>query len=95
MHDDLLERDFTAETVNTTWLTDITEHPTAEGKLYLCAIKDCASNRILGYSLDAQRAPGLPLPRFGTRSRSADLRPRSCTPIGAVRANSIGRRNTS
>jgi len=22
------------------WLTDITEHPTAEGKLYLCAVKD-------------------------------------------------------
>jgi putative transposase len=33
------------------WLTDITEHPTAEGKLYLCAIKDCFSNRIVGYSI--------------------------------------------
>ena len=29
------------------WLTDLTEHPTGEGKLYLCAIKDCASNRIV------------------------------------------------
>ena len=53
VHDDLLERDFTAETVNSKWLTDPTEHPTGEGKLYLCAIKDCASNRIVGYSLDA------------------------------------------
>lgn len=35
-------------------LTDITEHPTGEGKLYLCAIKDCASNKIVGYSLDAR-----------------------------------------
>jgi putative transposase len=33
------------------WLTDITEHPTAEGKLYCCAIKDCFSNRIVGYSI--------------------------------------------
>jgi transposase InsO family protein len=54
VHDDLLERDFSAETVNSKWLTDITEHPTGEGKLYLCAIKDCASNKIVGYSLDAQ-----------------------------------------
>jgi len=54
VHDDLLGRDFTAETINTKWLTDITEHPTGEGKLYLCAIKDCASNRIVGYSLDAR-----------------------------------------
>ncbi len=27
------------------WLTDLTEHPTDEGKLYLCAIKDVYSNR--------------------------------------------------
>ena len=54
VHDDLLERDFSAETVNSKWLTDITEHPTGEGKLYLCAVKDCASNRIVGYSLDAR-----------------------------------------
>lgn len=31
------------------WLTDITEHKTAEGKLYLCAIKDVFSGRIVGY----------------------------------------------
>ncbi|MBB4912780.1 hypothetical protein H4W32_001594 [Actinophytocola algeriensis] len=40
VHDDLVRRDFTADTPNTKWLTDITEHPTGEGKLYLCAIKD-------------------------------------------------------
>lgn len=51
VHDDLVGRDFTAPAVDVTWLTDITEHPTGEGKLYLCAIKDCASNRIVGYSI--------------------------------------------
>jgi transposase InsO family protein len=51
VHDDLLGRDFTAERPNTKWLTDITEHPTAEGKLYLCAIKDCYSNKIVGYAI--------------------------------------------
>ncbi len=50
-HDDLVRRDFTATGPNELWLTDITEHPTAEGKLYLCAIKDVFSNRIVGYSI--------------------------------------------
>jgi putative transposase len=45
---------FTAEAPNRLWLTDITEHKTAEGKLYLCAIKDVYSNRIVGYSIDAR-----------------------------------------
>ena len=52
VHDDLVERQFTAERPNQLWLTDITEHPTAEGKLYLCAVKDACSNRIVGYSMD-------------------------------------------
>ena len=54
VHHDLVERDFIATQINTKWLTDITEHPTSEGKLYMCAIKDCASNKIVGYSLDAR-----------------------------------------
>ena len=32
-----------------TWLTDITEHPSAEGKVCLCATNDVYSNRIAGY----------------------------------------------
>ncbi|MBB2925495.1 transposase InsO family protein [Cellulomonas cellasea] len=54
VHDDLVERDFTAPRPNQLWLTDITEHPTAEGKLYLCAIKDACTNRIVGYSIDSR-----------------------------------------
>ena len=49
--DDLVERDFTAKAVNELWLTDITEHWTDEGRLYLCAIKDVFSGRIVGYSI--------------------------------------------
>jgi putative transposase len=51
VHDDLVERNFSAEAPNQLWLADITEHKTAEGKLYLCAIKDVFSNRIVGYSI--------------------------------------------
>jgi transposase InsO family protein len=40
-------------------LTDITEHPTAEGKLYLCAVKDACSKRIVGYSIDSRMKSSL------------------------------------
>jgi transposase InsO family protein len=58
VHDDLVRRNFTAPAPNVVWLTDITEHPTLEGKLYCCAIKDVFSNRIVGYALaDRMTAP--------------------------------------
>jgi len=50
-HDDHVGRDFNAAGPNQLFLADITEHRTDEGKLYLCAIKDCFSNRIVGYSI--------------------------------------------
>jgi transposase InsO family protein len=46
VHDDLVQREFTAAAPNRLWLTDITEHPTAEGKLYLCAVKDARSSAV-------------------------------------------------
>ena len=54
VHDDLVGRVFAADAPNRLWLTDLTEHRTAEGKLYLCAIKDVFSNRIVGYSIDSR-----------------------------------------
>jgi transposase InsO family protein len=54
VHDDLVRRDFTATEPNRLWLADITEHRTTEGKLYLCAVKDVCSNRIVGYSIDSR-----------------------------------------
>jgi transposase InsO family protein len=54
VHDDLVGREFTAAAPNLLWFTDITEHPTREGKVYLCAVKDACSKRIVGYSIDAR-----------------------------------------
>ena len=51
VHDDRVRRAFTAPDLDRLWLTDITEHPTGEGKLYLCAVKDACSRRIAGYSI--------------------------------------------
>jgi putative transposase len=59
VHDDLVRRDFSASVPNELWLTDITEHPTAEGKLYLCAVKDVFSGRIVGYSMHSRMKASL------------------------------------
>ena len=59
VHDDLVRRQFTAQAPDRVWLTDITEHPTAEGKLYLCAIKDACSGRIVGYSMGSRMKAAL------------------------------------
>jgi putative transposase len=59
VHDDQVVRRFTAAKANHLWLTDLTEHPTGEGKLYLCAVKDVYSNRIVGYSIGDQMKASL------------------------------------
>ncbi|MEA2507115.1 MAG: putative transposase [Actinomycetota bacterium] len=59
VHDDLVKRAFGAKARNELWFADITEHPTAEGKLYLCAIKDAFSGRIVGYSIDSRMKASL------------------------------------
>jgi transposase InsO family protein len=59
VHDDLVLRNFSAKRLDELWLTDITEHRTDEGKLYLCAIKDIYSNRIVGYSIDSRMKASL------------------------------------
>jgi putative transposase len=51
VHDDLVERHFGADELNTLWFTDFTEHWTREGKLYMCSLEDACSGRIVGYSI--------------------------------------------
>lgn len=46
-----LERDFTALEPETKWVTDITEVPTDEGKLYLCVVLDLFSKLVIGWSM--------------------------------------------
>jgi len=45
---DLLNRDFTAKEPNAKWVGDMTEIPTAAGKLYLATVIDLYSRRLLG-----------------------------------------------
>ncbi len=83
VHDDLVKRDFSAPAPNLTWLTDITEHPTAEGKLYCCAIKDCFSNRIVGYALADRMTAALAVSAL--RSAVARRRPRGTVVVHSDR----------
>jgi len=59
VHDDLVQRVFAATAPNELWFSDITEHWTSEGKLYVCAVKDVFSNRIVGYSIDSRMKSSL------------------------------------
>jgi putative transposase len=47
----LLARDFSIETPNRVWLSDITYLWTLEGFVYLCAVMDLATRRIVGWCL--------------------------------------------
>ena len=68
VHDDLCvvidehgreRHQFAASRPNRLWLTDITEHKTAEGKLSLCAVKDAFTGRIVGYLIDSRMQASL------------------------------------
>ena len=57
--DDLVRRDFSRHYPNQLWLTDITEHPTREGRVYCCVVLDAHSRRIVGWSIDSHQATSL------------------------------------
>ena len=49
--ENLIKQDFSAASPNQKWLGDITEIPTADGKLYLAAVLDCFDGTIVGYKM--------------------------------------------
>jgi putative transposase len=50
---DLVDRAFTRSGPDQLWVTDITEHPTREGKVYCAVVLDAFSRRVVGWSIDA------------------------------------------
>ncbi len=49
--DDLVDRLFRRNGPNELWLTDVTEHPTREGKVYCAVVLDAFSRRVVGWSI--------------------------------------------
>jgi transposase InsO family protein len=56
---DLVERRFRSEDPDELWVTDITEHPTHEGKVYCAVVLDVFSRRVVGWSIDASPTAAL------------------------------------
>jgi putative transposase len=50
---DRVGRQFAREAPDQLWVTDITEHPTREGKVYCAVVLDACSRRVVGWSIDA------------------------------------------
>lgn len=71
---DLVRREFRRDGPNRLWMTDITEHPTREGKIYCCVVLDAFSRMVVGWSIDSTPTTTLVLNALGmaTRRRNPD-----------------------
>jgi transposase InsO family protein len=66
---DLVRRSFARSGPNQLWMTDITEHPTREGKLYCCVVLDAFSRMVVGWSIDSTQTTTLVLNALGMATR--------------------------
>ena len=53
--DNLVHRKFHRLTPDELWVTDITEHPTREGKVFCAAVLDACSRKIVGWAIDSKQ----------------------------------------
>jgi transposase InsO family protein len=54
-----VDRQFTRSEPDELWVTDITEHPTREGKVYCCVVLDAFSRKVVGWSIDSAQTATL------------------------------------
>ena len=66
----LLSRHFTTNAPNKAWVTDVTYIATGEGWLYLAAMLDLFSRRVVGYAMSAQNDRLLALDALGHALRA-------------------------
>jgi putative transposase len=66
---DLVGRNFRREGPDLLWMTDITEHPTREGKIYCCVVLDAFSRFVVGWSIDSTQTTTLVLNALGMAIR--------------------------
>ncbi|KAA9374843.1 DDE-type integrase/transposase/recombinase [Microbispora cellulosiformans] len=55
----MVDRLFARSGPDQLWVTDITEHPTREGKVYCCVVLDAYSQRVVGWSIDSTQTATL------------------------------------
>lgn len=78
---DLVERDFAAVEPNRLWCADITYVRTREGWLYLAAVMDCYSRRIVGWSMSERLRAELVVDAIADGDRAAPARPGPDPPL--------------
>jgi putative transposase len=61
----LVRRSFGRDRPNELWMTDITEHPTREGKVYCAVVLDAFSRRVVGWAIDSSQTTTLVLNALG------------------------------
>lgn len=69
---DLVERSFARSAADELWVTDITEHPTREGKVYCAVVLDAFSRRVVGWSIDSSPTAALVTNALGMAIDSRD-----------------------
>ncbi len=57
---------------NQLWMTDITEHPTREGKIYCCVVLDAFSRRVVGWSVESTQTTVLVTNALGMATNRRD-----------------------
>jgi putative transposase len=72
---DLVQRQFERPAPDQLWVTDITEHPTREGKLYCCVVLDVFSRRVVGWAIDTHQATPLVTNALGMAIHHRNPRP--------------------
>jgi transposase InsO family protein len=65
----LVRRDFARDSPDKLWMTDITKHPTREGKAYCCVVLDAFSRFVVGWSIDSTQTTTLVLNALGMAIR--------------------------
>lgn len=80
--DDLVNRKFHRLELNELWVTDITEHPTREGKIYCAAVLDACSRKIIGWAIDSKQDSNLVI-----NALDMAIRARNPNPGGIVHAD--------
>src|SRR5438128_3907871 len=56
---DRVEWQFHRDNPDELWVTDVTEHPTREGKVYCAVVLDAWSRRVIGWSIDGSPSTAL------------------------------------
>jgi len=72
---DLVERSFAVTEPDALWITDITEHPTREGRVYCCVVLDAFSRRVVGWSIDSTQTAALVTNALGMALQNREPEP--------------------